>query len=216
MKIYAQRARPFLGACLIAIALGYPASARAAPWPEAAPLLTRYDDPAGHLIEFRVDQPERYFPGARILFFLRGEPRAKASVQIEAEGVDRTLILRETEPGFYEGSHVARSGEDFERARFTAELIKRRDVSFAIASAAPRRHSDRWTEPAPVCLSCGKVESVQLIEPLPGEYRPLARAEHLLTIQMDDGRAQRFVFPERPRFNPGQRVRVEGGRVFAD
>lgn len=67
-----------------------------APLAAAAPQITR----------FEVDQVNALTPGTEVDFSLTGTPRARASVRIA--GIPRTIVLKETGRGFYEGTYIVR------------------------------------------------------------------------------------------------------------
>lgn len=190
-----------------------PIAARASAWPASEPLAVRHHGEPGLIFDFFVDPPGFYAPGEIIAFSLRGEPGARAAARIEDANGSIALALRETRPGLYEARYRLRPEDDFERPRFSASLSKRGWSATALASPEPG--PGLHAEPLPACPSCGVVESSQMIEPRAGA-RARSEAEHLLTVRLDSGGVSRFWFSERPRFYPGQRVRLEGSRLVLD
>ena len=61
---------------------------------------------APHIDNFGVDQVSSLDAGTELDFTLEGTPKARASLRIT--GVQRTVILQETDRGYYEGTYTIR------------------------------------------------------------------------------------------------------------
>lgn len=84
-----------------------------APLSHAAPTITGFD----------VDQVSTLRPGTTVDFTLSGTPKSRATVRIG--GIPRVIVLKETAPGFYEGSYTVRKKDRISsRATVVATLSK--------------------------------------------------------------------------------------------
>ncbi len=69
-----------------------------------SPLATAANVP--HIDNFGVEQVTALDPGTELQFTLQGTPTARASLRIT--GVPRTILLKETDRGYYEGTYTIR------------------------------------------------------------------------------------------------------------
>jgi hypothetical protein len=56
-----------------------------------------------------------------------------------------------------------------------------------------------------LCINCGAVSSVRSVQ---GDWE--------VRVRFEDGSSETFRYPERQRFKPGDRVRLEDGRLVVD
>ena len=107
---------------------------------------------APDISSFGVGQVTALDPGTELEFTLEGTPRARASLRIT--GVPRTIILQETDRGFYEGIYTVRKKDRIPANAVVIATLsqgKRRTVarlgeSLVVANAAP-------VQPQPVAQS---------------------------------------------------------------
>ena len=59
---------------------------------------------APEVSSFQIEASDQLTPGSDLDFTLEGTPRGKASVRLS--GINKNIVLRETEPGVYEGSYT--------------------------------------------------------------------------------------------------------------
>lgn len=69
---------------------------------------------------FHMGAQDRIEPGAELRFTLEGMPGAVASVDLP--GIERNVRLRETRPGYYEGSYTIRRSDEFRSGPVVATL----------------------------------------------------------------------------------------------
>lgn len=141
----------WLGVCMSALAEGLPG------------LKTRYGEGSKMLDEFSVLEPADYKTDAKINFVIRGEPGGKAQVMFKLANGSRTVALKETDMGVYEGAYVIRRSDRFDKRSFAASLSKRGVVSEAWAQApgaAPAAKTSTAVK-APSCAGCGRVVAVK-------------------------------------------------------
>ena len=175
---------------------------------------------APEISNFQINVTEQPVPGSDIDFTLEGTPRGQASVRIS--GINKTIALREVDPGVYEGTYTL-SRRDMLSARPTARATLRVRNASVVATqslasvappvaAAPPPVAVRPAVPppvpppsAPLAIERFIVTPVARIEP-GAELRftafgtPGARASFTI-----DGVAQNIAMPE---VRPG---RYEGG-----
>ena len=77
---------------------------------------------APEITNFQINVTEQPVPGSDIDFTLEGTPRGQASVRIS--GINKTIALREVDPGVYEGTYTL-SRRDMLSARPTARATLR-------------------------------------------------------------------------------------------
>ena len=126
-----QRLFSFLALLLF---IGFAATA---PQPAGAQPRARFTAP--EITNFQINVTEQPVPGSDIDFTLEGTPRGQASVRIS--GINKTIALREVDPGVYEGSYTL-SRRDMLSARPTARATLRvRNASVvatqSLAGSAP-------------------------------------------------------------------------------
>ena len=96
----------------------------------AQPKKARY---APEVTSFQIDASDQLTPGSDLDFTLEGTPRGQATVRLS--GINKNIVLRETEEGVYEGSYTL-SRRDKLGARPTARATLRvRGVSTAVTQA---------------------------------------------------------------------------------
>lgn len=124
---------------------------------------------APQITEFEVDQVTTLRPGTAVDFTLSGTPKSRATVRIS--GIPRTIVLKETGAGFYEGRYTVRQKDRISsRAVAVATLSKGNSHTIArlgqsiVASAAP---APAPAEPEPVAVAITKfsVDSNDNLEP---------------------------------------------------
>lgn len=122
---------------------------------------------APQITEFEVDQVTTLRPGTAIDFTLSGTPKARAQVRIS--GIPRTIILKETGPGFYEGRYTVRKKDRISpRAAAVATLSKGNSHTVArlgqslVASSAPEPAEP---EPTQIAITKFSVDSYDNLEP---------------------------------------------------
>ena len=80
---------------------------------------------APHIDSFGVDQVSAIEPGTELEFTLEGTPKARVSLRIT--GVPRTIFLRETDSGFYEGTYTVRKKDRIPANAGVVEVLKNPD-----------------------------------------------------------------------------------------
>lgn len=117
------------------------------------------------ILDFQVAAPNRLRPGEEVKFVIKGFAGGQARVVIS--GIDKTVPLREVTRGSYEGGYVIRRGDKL-RGGITAdaylvnngrESMRRYQTGDNVASSQDQRHGQQLA-----CVTCGTVESVNLIE----------------------------------------------------
>lgn len=125
----------------------------------ASSLTTRYGEASKMLSEFVVEEPIAYKAGAKINFVIRGEPGGKAQVMFKLANGSRTVALKETDLGVYEGGYAIRTSDRFDKRSFAASLSKRGVVSEAWAQG-PGLAKASGAVNVPSCVGCGRVSAV--------------------------------------------------------
>ena len=119
-----------------------------APAPVPAPVPVAVPVPQPLRIErFGMAPVERIEPGAELVFALEGQPGATVSVDLP--GVDTDVRMRETRPGFYEGSYTLRRADNLNPNRpFVATLrLGDRFVTSNLNMLAARPAADNRQSP---------------------------------------------------------------------
>lgn len=124
---------------------------------------------------FDVDAPRRPRPGDELDFRLTGVPGGKSHAVVQ--GVSREIPLNEVRPGVYEGHYVLRRDDRIRGDLVADGYLKSNRVETSQRyeqSVAADRHDDRRAEHrddrrdergvAIACATCGRVESVNLVE----------------------------------------------------
>ncbi|MCK9387674.1 MAG: glycine zipper 2TM domain-containing protein [Sulfuritalea sp.] len=129
--------------------------ARAAP-SAAAPKIDRFD----------VDPPARLAVGEELILTLSGSPGGAASARIA--GVKGKIVLNEIKTGVYEGSHIIKSRDRIAaNAVVTGNLrIANRETSAVLDQSlvAGSQHRPNARQAARLCVNCGVVEAINVIE----------------------------------------------------
>jgi len=123
---------------------------------------------------FGVEQVSSLEPGTELEFTLEGTPKARASLRIT--GVPRTIVLRETDSGYYEGTYTVRKKDRIPvNAGVVATLKqgKRRAVSrlgerLMLASASPVQPSPAQPSAPTASVSIERFTAEQIERYEPG------------------------------------------------
>jgi hypothetical protein len=148
---------------------------------------------APHIDNFGVDQVSSLDAGTELDFTLEGTPKARASLRIT--GVQRTVMLQETDPGYYEGTYTIRK----------KDRIPANAVVVATLSQGKRRHVARLGE----SLLDGSVQVTQ----------PPVSAQPQIPVQPAGVSIERFTGDQVERFEPGTELKftmtgTPRGRAF--
>src|SRR5213593_3389032 len=128
---------------------------------------------------FDVEEVAQLSPGTALRFTLYGTPGGAATLQIA--GVDRSLVLQETQAGIYEGVYTVAAGDRIAAdSRVSADLALGQRVTSAVleeplvlgasgfATTAPGTTAVGATASgAPVidtCSDCGVVQAIREVE----------------------------------------------------
>lgn len=135
-------------------------------WALFAPMVAA----APHIDNFEVEQVGTLEPGTELEFTLEGTPRARASLRIT--GVPRTIILKETDSGYYERTYTIRKKDRIpSNAAVIATLRqgKRRTVARLgerlLVATAPTAQPQPATPTAPVSIERFTAEQIERYEP---------------------------------------------------
>lgn len=125
-----------------------------APLSHAAPKITGFD----------VDQVTTLRPGTTVDFTLAGTPKSRATVRIG--GIPRVIVLKETGPGFYEGSYTIRKKDRISsRATVVATLSKGNSHTIARLGKSILASSVPPATPVAVAIQKFSVEPYDDLEP---------------------------------------------------
>ena len=174
---------------------------------------------------FGVDQVASLDPGTELEFTLEGTPKARVSLRIT--GVPRTIVLQETDRGFYEGTYTVRKKDRIPaNAAVIATLSqgKRRTVarlgeSLLVANAAPVQ-PQQAAQTSPISIERFTADQIERFEPgteLKFTMTGTPRGRALFTIEnvvtnrvMDEVRAGvyegRYTIRRQDGFTPGLQV----------
>jgi outer membrane lipoprotein SlyB len=115
---------------------------------------------------FDVDPPARLVAGEELIFTLSGTPGGAASARVA--GVKGKIVLNEIRTGVYEGSHIIKSRDRIAAdAVVTGNLrIDNRETSAVLGQSlmAVSPHGPGARRTASVCVDCGVVEAINVIE----------------------------------------------------
>jgi outer membrane lipoprotein SlyB len=122
---------------------------------------------AMHVDAFDVEQVAHLAEGTSLNFSVYGTPDASAMVRID--GAADALMLREVDPGVYEGRYVLGEHDRIARdGRATATLWRGEAVARAVLEEAlvldlgtPVAAAEA---PAPACADCGVIEAIRPVE----------------------------------------------------
>ena len=132
---------------------------------------------APRIDRFDVNPPNRLDPGSALIFTLEGTPDASASVRIN--GVKGKLDLEEVRPGIYEGAYVVRNRDRIasdtvvtgnlrignqERSKVLDQALADNSPSRPRTRARAEAPQDPRPVAAPICVNCGVVEAVNVVE----------------------------------------------------
>ncbi len=138
-----------------------------------SPLATAANVP--HIDNFGVEQVTALDPGTELQFTLQGTPTARASLRIT--GVPRTILLKETDRGYYEGTYTIRKQDRIpSNAAVVATLSqgKRRAIGrlnqrLMLASAQPVQPPSAQpasvAAPTPVSIDRFTADQIERYEP---------------------------------------------------
>lgn len=116
---------------------------------------------------FQIDLSDQVAPGSEIGFTLEGTPRGQASVRLS--GVQKLIVLREVDPGVYEGSYTLSRRDRLgpqPRARATLRVRKTTAVvTHALAGGLPPVANRPAPAPGPLAIERFNVVPVTYIEP---------------------------------------------------
>jgi outer membrane lipoprotein SlyB len=115
---------------------------------------------------FDVERPQNLAPGEELTFIMSGTRDGKASVKIA--GVKGKIVLDETRPGIYEGSHTIKRRDRIEaNSVVTGQLrIGERETNSVLGQSllAGPGYQSRPRQAARSCVNCGAVEAINVIE----------------------------------------------------
>ena len=125
---------------------------------------------APQIDSFGVDQVSAIEPGTELEFTLEGTPKARVSLRIT--GVPRTIFLRETESGFYEGTYTVRKKDRIPSnasVRATLRQGKRRTVARLgerlVLAGAPSAPAQPTAPNGPVSIDRFTADQIERFEP---------------------------------------------------
>lgn len=123
---------------------------------------------ATQITNFTVDQTDQLTPGSDINFTLEGTPKGQASVRLN--GIPKNIVLREVDPGVYEGSYTLSSRDRLSAPPTAKATLRGRKGSTVItrtlATAAPTAAAAPAVAPvAALAIERFTVSPVARIEP---------------------------------------------------
>lgn len=84
---------------------------------------------------FQIDASDQLTPGSDIDFTVEGTPRGQASVRLS--GVNKNIVLRETEQGVYEGSYTLSRRDKLGTTPTARATLRVRNVSVVVSRPMP-------------------------------------------------------------------------------
>ena len=93
----------------------------------AQPKKARY---APEVTNFQIDASDQLIPGSDLDFTVEGTPRGQASVRLS--GINKNIVLRETEEGVYEGSYTLSRRDKLGATPTARATLRVRGVSTAV------------------------------------------------------------------------------------
>lgn len=127
-KCFMSIVKRFLSCLVPFLATGFIAAA-----PQLANAQPNKGRSAPEISSFQIDASDQLTPGSDLDFTLEGTPRGQASVRLS--GINKNIVLRETERGVYEGSYTL-SRRDKLGTRPTAQATLRvRNASAAVTQS---------------------------------------------------------------------------------
>ena len=134
----------------------------------AQPKKARY---APEVTSFQIDASDQLIPGSDLDFTVEGTPRGQATVRLS--GINKNIVLRETEEGVYEGSYTLSRRDKLGTTPTARATLRVRGVSTAVtrvmanAPATPVAVTPPAPVPAPAQLFIERftVTPVTRIEP---------------------------------------------------
>ena len=137
----------------------------------AQPKKARY---APEITNFQIDASDQLTPGSDLDFTVEGTPRGQASVRLS--GINKNIVLRETEQGVYEGSYTLSRRDKLGATPTARAMLRVRGVSTVVSrvmanapvpAAPPVAVTPPPPVPAPVQIAIERfsVTPVARIEP---------------------------------------------------
>ncbi len=104
--------------------------------------------PAPEISSFQVNLSDQLAPGSEFEFTLEGTPRGKASVRLS--GVNRNIVLREVDPGIYEGSYTLSRRDRLSPQPTASATLRVRNLATVATQALASSPAPVASRPAPL------------------------------------------------------------------